>query len=299
VGKRDPTGQDRRRVGDRGKPLAGKSRLNRLELRTDDPAQDGVYKKIAVNGEAVDRLFVELYVQAQEHRPEQVLLDLDATDDPLHGQQEGRFFHGYYGHYCYLPLYIFSDDHLLSARLPEANQDPSVGALEDVKRVVGQLRERWPAVPILLRGDAGFAGEEIMTWCEQNQVEYIFGLAKNARFLAQIEKPMEPAQVIFEMTGRAARVFSEFFYQPRESWSRARRVVAKAEHLEKGANPRFIVTSLGGWEAEARPLYEQTYCARGEMENRIKEQQLDLFADRTSAHQLKSNQLRLWFSSVA
>ena len=299
IGKPDPTGQTRRREVDRGKPLAGKSTLNRLELRSDDPQQDGPYKKIAVAAQCVERFFVDLFLQAHHQPPTSLILDLDATDDPLHGQQEGRFFHGYYREYCYLPLYIFCGDFLLCARLREANQDQSAGALDEIKRIVQQIRAEWPDVQILLRGDSGFAREEIMSWCEQHEVDYVFGLAKNVRLLAYIKKQMEQARLRYEMTGRAARVFTDFYYQTRESWSRERRVIAKAEYLEKGANPRFVVTSLGWWESEAQALYEKIYCGRGEMENRIKEQQLDLFADRTSATRMKANQLRLWFSSVA
>lgn len=299
VGKSDPTGKDRRRSSDRGKAMAGKSTLNRLELRTDDPKLDAAYKKISANGEAIDRYFVDVFLQGYEEAPETIILDLDATDDRIHGNQEGRFFHGYYGDYCYLPLYIFCGDSLLCARLRQSNIDQSAGSVDELKRIVGQIRKRWPKVEIVLRADSGFCRDEIMTWCEANSVEYVFGLAKNKRLLALIEKPMEQAKLQYEITGKASRVFTDFYYRTLDSWNRARRVVAKAEHLDKGSNPRFIVTSLGWGEAEARPLYEQTYCARGEMENRIKEQQLELFADRTSTSRMKSNQLRLWFSSVA
>jgi Transposase DDE domain group 1 len=283
----------------RGKAMAGKSTLNRLELRTDDPKLDAAYKKISANHEAIDRYFVNVFLQGHEEAPERIILDLDATDDRIHGNQEGRFFHGYYGDYCYLPLYIFCGDSLLCARLRKSDIDQSAGSVDELKRIVGQIRERWPKVQIVLRADSGFCRDEIMTWCEANSVDYVFGLAKNKRLLALIEKPMEQAQLQYEITGKASRVFTDFYYRTLDTWNRARRVVAKAEHLEKGSNPRFIVTSLGWWDADARPLYEQTYCARGEMENRIKEQQLELFADRTSTSRMKSNQLRLWFSSVA
>jgi hypothetical protein len=299
VGKTDPGGEQRRRGQDRGAALAGKSTLNRLELRSDNAAQDGKYKKIAVDNSEVDKLFVNLFIQAQVDEPKRIILDLDATDDPLHGAQEGRFFHGYYGGYCYLPLYIFAGDFLLCARLRPANIDGSAGALDEVKRIVKQLREQWPAVEIWLRADSGFAREEIMVWCEDNGVEYVFGLAQNARLREEIARQLEQARLGYEITGRACRVFADFYYQTLHSWSRRRRVIGKAEHLEKGANPRFIVTSLNWAESEARALYEKIYCARGEMENRIKEQQLELFADRTSAATMKANQLRLWFSSVA
>ena len=300
VGKIDPEGQERRREADRGAALAGKSTLNRLELRSDDPAKDGRYKKIALDEQKVDDFFIDVFVQAHEEAPKLIVIDLDATDDPLHGAQEGRFFHGYYREYCYLPLYLFCGDFLLCARLRTADKRPASGALDEIKRIVKRVRERWPEVGIWLRGDSDFSRDEIMTWCEQTEgVEYLFGQAKNQRLEKLLEAEMVEAKKEFEATGRAARVFGDFQYQTLESWSRERRVVGKAEHLEKGANPRFVVTSLSREECPAQSLYEDHYCARGEMENRIKEQQLELFADRTSTHYLKSNQLRLWLSSVA
>ena len=301
VGKSDPEGLERRRLADRGKALAGKSTLNRLELRTDDPIQDGRYKKISVSAEKVDEFFIQVFLQAHSKAPEMIILDLDTTDDQLHGRQEGRFFHGYYGGYCYLPLYIFCGDFLLCARLRTADKQPAEGALEEVKRIVQSLRKHWPGVQILLRGDSAFSRESIMAWCEDpaNEVKYLFGQARNQRLEKMLAPEMAQAKKLFEETGKAARVFAELEYQTLDSWSCARRVVGKAEHLEKGANPRFVVTNLNREEFPAQPLYEKHYCARGEMENRIKEQQLELFADRTSTHHLKSNQLRLWFSSVA
>ena len=296
--KPDPTGESRARERDRGKALAGKSTLNRLELTPAEVKDEERYKKIALDLEAVDRLLVEIFLEAHAVPPAEVVLDLDATDDPLHGQQEGRFFHGYYGHYCYLPLYIFSGDHLLCARLRPSNIDASAGCVEEVARIVAEIRQSWPEVRITLRGDSGFCREALMSWCEQEGVDYVLGLAKNERLKAEIAGEQEEAAAEFQATGQPARVFKEFPYQTRESWSRARRVVAKAEHLEKGSNPRFVVTSLGAKAWEARRLYEELYCARGEMENRIKEQ-LMLFADRTSTAFLRSNQIRLYFSSVA
>jgi Transposase DDE domain group 1 len=299
VGKRDPIGEDRRRETDRGSALAGKSTLNRLELRSDDPQKDGRYKKIAIDATKVEELFVKIFLQAHDQAPEFVIFDLDATDDPLHGHQEGRFFHGYYRNYCYLPLYIFCGDFLLSARLRQSNQDQSVGALDEIKRIITQVRESWPEVRIILRGDCGFSRDEMMTWCEgQKKIDYVFGQAKNERLLKLLNAEMEQAKKQFEATGLASRVFGEKRYQTLESWSCERRVVGKAEHLEKGANPRFVVTSLKAEQYDARALYEDLYCARGEMENRIKEQQLELFADRTSTKYLQSNQTRLWFSSI-
>ena len=296
--KPDPTGESRARERDQGKALAGKSTLNRLELTGEAVSEEERYKKIAMDQAAVDRLLVDVFLQAHREPPQEIVLDLDATDDPVHGNQEGRFFHGYYGHYCSLPRYIFCRDFLLGARLRPSNIDASAGSREELERIVTQIRQAWPEVKITLRGDAGFCREELMVWCEQNRVNYVLGLAKNERLKAAIAPDLEQAAAAYAATGQAARVFQEFTYQTRESWSRARRVIAKAEHLEKGSNPRFVVTSLSPQVWEARALYEELYCARGEMENRIKEQ-LSLFADRTSTAFLRSNQVRLYFSSVA
>jgi hypothetical protein len=298
-GKADLEGRQRRRAQDCGQAGAGKSTLNRLELTPAEADASARYKKIVMDEKAVDALLVDLYIQAQPRQPKRIVIDLDATDDPVHGEQEGRFFHGYYGHYCYLPLYIFIEDHLVCARLRPSNIDASAGALEEIQRIVAELRRVWPEVPIVLRGDSGFCRDPILDWCEQNRIDYVFGLAKNQRLVKAIGKPLRQAQQEYTRTGQAARVFVEFRYRTRKSWSRKRRVIAKAEYLEKGANPRFVVTSLGPDQLEARELYENLYCARGEMENRIKEQQLGLFADRTSTAFLRSNQLRLYCSSIA
>ena len=299
IGKVDPTGRDRVRARDVGKALAGKSTLNRLELTTEEAGPDSRYKKIVLNGSAVDEVLVEVFLQAHTRAPERFVLDLDATDDPLHGQQEERFFHGYYGCYCYLPLYVFCGEHLLCARLRRSNIDASAGAREEVQRIVGQIRERWPHVRILLRADSGFAREALMAWCEEHGVDYLFGLAKNERLRRALGQQLRQAQQQCERTGQPARVFRDFTYRTRKSWSRKRRVVGKAEHLSGKSNPRFVVTSLSAEQWDARALYEDLYCARGDMENRIKEQQLYLFADRTSAATMRANQIRLWFSSVA
>jgi hypothetical protein len=299
VGKADPTGQDRRRGCDRGRPLAGKSTINRLELADPEKAREHRYHRIVCNSEAVDRFFVDVFLDAHETPPAEIILDLDATDDPIHGEQEGRFFHGYYGCYCYMPLYIFAGSHLLLARLRPSNIDASAGALDEVRRIVSQIRGRWPEVRIILRGDSGFARNDIMTWCEDSGVHYIFGLQKNARLCAAIERQLRKSQRRYHQTKKASRRFRDFRYRTLNSWDRSRRVVGKAEYLSKGANPRFVVTSLCTDEYDARNLYEKLYCARGDMENRIKEQQLDLFADRTSTSWMRSNQLRLWISSVA
>lgn len=276
-------------------PLAGKSTLNRLE-RTVGP---GRYHKIGHRPEAIEALFTELFLDAHAVAPERIVLDLDATDDPVHGQQEGRFFHGYYGHHCYLPLYIFCGKHLLVARLRRSNIDAAAGSVEEIERVIGQIRHRWPRVQILLRADSGFARDALMSWCEAHGVDYVFGLARNSRLEALLAPQLQEAQRLCAEQGKAARLFKEFSYRTLDSWSTARRVVGKAEYLPAGPNPRFIVTSLPATAWEARALYEELYCARGDMENRIKEQQLDLFADRTSTATMRANQLRLWFASMA
>jgi hypothetical protein len=299
VGKADPTGKTRPRHRDRGKPLAGKSTLNRLELTPVGADSDSRYKKITCHTHAVERLLVTLFLQAHPAPPKQIVLDVDATDDPIHGHQLGRFFHGYYKNYCYLPLYIFCGDHPLCARLRPADIDASAGALKQLQRIVAQIRAAWPEVQITIRGDSGFCRDPIMTWCERNGVDYLLGMAQNKRLLALITAEQEQARLEFERTKEAARVFAELRYRTLESWSCERRVVAKAEHLAKGANPRFVVTSLGAEVRAAQVLYEEDYCGRGEAENRIKEQQLHLFADRTSAETMRANQIRLFFSSIA
>ena len=281
-----------------GEVLAGKSTLNRLELTPATASAKARYKKIVADHAAVDRLFVDVFLAAHPQAPQQIILDLDATDDPLHGNQEGGFFHGYYGHYCYLPLYIFCGEFLLGARLRPSNIDASAGSVEELQRIVKQIRAAWPKVRILVRADSGFCREELMAWCEAEGVDYVLGLAKNERLKAQIKKELTKAERQYQETRRAARIFKEFYYKTRKSWSVQRRVVAKAEHLEKGENPRFVVTSLTAEEWPASALYEELYCGRGDMENRIKEQ-LMLFADRTSTAYLRSNQLRLYFSSMA
>jgi hypothetical protein len=278
-------------------PAAGKSTLNRLELSCPEPSR---YKKISYVAEAVEALLVELFLEAHAAAPDEIVLDLDATDDPLHGAQEGRFFHGYYGNYCYLPLYITCGDHLLAAKLRPSNIDAAAGAREEVARIVRQIRRRWPKVRIVLRADSGFAREALMAWCEDAGVDYLFGLARNVRLAEEIAAELDEARAACEADqGRPARRFRDFMWITRKTWSRRRRVVAKAEWTQGEANPRFVVTSLPAHAWPARSLYEDLYCARGDMENRIKECQLDLFADRTSSHTLRANQLRLWLASFA
>ncbi len=277
-------------------PVAGKSTLNRLELGRPAPTR---YHKISHDGAMIEALLVDLFVEAHCNPPKQIILDIDATDDPLHGHQEGRFFHGYYDCYCYLLLYVFCGRHLLAAKLRQADIDASAGALEEIARIVARIRASWPNVRILLRADSGFAREALMAWCEANRVDYLFGLARNSRLAAMIESELAAAKSAAEASGKSARRFKEFPWSTLDSWSRERRVVAKAEWTQGEANPRFVVTSLKPEEAGARRLYEKLYCARGDMENRIKECQLDLFADRTSAATMRANQLRLWFASFA
>jgi Transposase DDE domain group 1 len=277
-------------------PVAGKSTLNRLELSRLEPTR---YHKISHNPIAIKRLLVDQFLEAHERAPSEIILDLDATDDPVHGEQEGRFFHGYYDCYCYLPLYVFCGRHLLAAKLRSASIDAAAGAVDEVARIIAQIRLRWPHVRILVRADSGFAREELMAWCEANGVQFLFGLAQNDRLIAEIASELARAETKSRRTGKPARYFKDFRWTTRRSWSRERRVVAKAEFTGGEANPRFVVTSLKRAECKPRYLYERLYCARGEMENRIKECQLDLYADRTSAATMRANQLRLWFASMA
>src|SRR3954447_25978744 len=279
-------------------PLAGKSTLNRLEhAPSGEPSR---YHKIGHEAAAIEAVFVDLFLDAFGAKPPRdIILDLDATDDPIHGHQEGRFFHGYHDRYRYLPLYIFCGRHLLAAKLRRSNIDASAGAAEEVQRIVGQIRARWPRVKIVLRADAGFAREALMLWCEQNRVDFVFGLARNGRLETRIAAALQEARTMVEATGRPARVFRDFLWSTKESWARRRRVIAKAEWTRDEANPRFLVTSLKPDRWAARALYEDLCCARGEMENRIKECQGDLFADRTSAASMRANQLRLSFASMA
>jgi Transposase DDE domain group 1 len=299
VGKKDPTGNDRRRKRDRGHPLAAHATLNRLELTPPDANESSRYHKIVYDPRAIDDLYVDAFLRAHAQAPARIVLDLDATDDPLHGEQEGRFFHGYYGSYCYLPLYIFCGDFLLCARLRRSNIDASAGSVEELERIVVRIRSRWPEVEIWIRADSGFAREAIMSWCDQNRVQYVLGLARNARLQATIEGEMAEAKWRHEQSGKPERIFKDFSYQTHKTWTRSRRVVGKAEWLPGKENPRFVVTSLSKEELEAAELYEKFYCARGDMENRIKEQQLGMFADRTSSHTMRANQLRLYFASMA
>lgn len=298
VGKKDPLGHDRP-GRDKGKPLAGKSTLNRLELTPVRANADSRYKKIVAHLDAMQAFFVQAFVQQYIVPPSRIVLDVDATDFALHGHQLGRFFHGYYDEHCYLPLYIFCGDFPLLALLRPANLDEPVGLLKHLKRIVASLREAWPNVQILVRGDSGFCREHLMRWCEENGVDFLFGLAKNQRLLRILGGEMQQAKQLFAATNLPARVFKDFTYKTRKTWSRERRVIGKAEHLAKGENPRFVVTSLCLAAFDAQTLYEQEYCARGNMENRIKEKKLFLFADRVSCQTMRANQVRLCLSTVA
>jgi hypothetical protein len=295
AGKEDLTGESRERERDQGHALAASSTLNRLELTPPEADETHRYKKIVYAAEAMDRLLVEAFLEAHDEPPCQIVLDLDATDDPLHGHQEGRFFHGYYRCYCYLPLYIFCGGFPLCARQRTSGIDGAAGSKDEVIRIVNQIRERWPRVHIVLRADSGFAREELMAWCEQNSVDFVFGLARNSRLVNKLRHEFER----LEQRPELERLFRDFRYRTLDSWSRTRRVVGKAEHTGDKENPRFVVTSLRKKDVEARELYEKLYCARGDMENRIKEQQLAMFADRTSTHTMRANQLRLYFSTFA
>ena len=292
AGKTNPAPQE-------GFALAGKSTLNRFELTPVGANEESRYKKIVARHRDIEKFFVDAFLQVHSHTPKRIVLDLDATDDPLHGHQLGRFFHGYYKSYCYLPLYIFCGSHLLCAKLRPSNIDGAAGSVRQLERIVSQIRTRWPKVQIVIRGDSGFCRDNLMSWCESNQVQYVLGLAKNSRLKRILGKELHEAKQLYQATGEAARVYKDFDYRTQKSWSSQRRVIGKAEHLAKGENPRFVVTTLPRDEYDATAVYEQEYCARGDMENRIKEQQLYLFADRTSASTMRANQLRLWLSSVA
>lgn len=297
-GKADPLGEGRVRARDKGHALAGKSTLNRLELTPSDADASSRYKKIVYDADKIEAFFVDAFLDAHPQALDELILDVDATDDPLHGDQEGRFFHGYYRCYCYLPLYVTCGDFVLAAKLRTSDRDGASGATEEMARIVERIRSRWPEVKITIRGDSGFAREELMAWCEKNGVDYVLGLAKNSRLQAEIGEELEAAKGLSEATGEAVRLFKDFRYRTLKSWSRERRVVGKAEYIPGKSNPRFVVTSLSAGDVGARALYEDVYCARGEMENRIKEQ-MELFSDRTSTATMRANQLRLWFSTLA
>jgi hypothetical protein len=280
-------------------PLAGKSTLNRMELGAG--AKDR-YKKITFWKDGVDELLVKIFIESYQSAPAEIILDVDTTDLPLHGKQEGRFFHGYYDSYCYLPLYVFCGEQILGARLRESNHDASFGCLQEIERIVGQIRTAWPTVRIILRGDSGFCRNVLMSWCENHNVDFVFGMARNQKLRKIIGAEMHQATQQWRQTGKPARVFSEFGYQTKKTkkggWERERRVAVKAEHIDGKENPRFVVTSLSKEQWSAQELYEKLYCARGDMENRIKEQ-FSLFADRVSTETMRANQMRVYLSTMA
>ena len=308
VDKADLLGQQRAHPDQQGKPLASAPTLNRLEITNTHP--DSRYHKIVADHDAIERLLLQRGAMTLPKETREVVVDLDATGSLVHGMQEGRFFQGYYGDYCYLPLYAFVGDVPLWAQLRTADRDAADGAVEALAKIVAAIRQRCPQARIIVRGDGGFCREEIMAWCESQRpvVYYCLGLARNDRLIAALGAALFRARADACLRGGTARVFTEFEYRTLDSWSRARRVIGKAEVVRGEDNPRFVVTNLPreGWAGEAptdrfapQPCYEQLYCARGEMENRIKEQQLDLFGARTSTHWLASNQLRLWLSTFA
>ena len=304
-GNRDPHGQHRRNKPAReaGRALAGHSTLDRLELTPEAVDWSDAkrrYYKLVHHPDRIEQFFVDVFLEQFRHAPAELVLDFDPTDILLHGEQEGRFFHGYYGDYCYLPMYVFCGDHLLATRLRTSKCDASAGTLELFQYLVERIRARFPHTRIIIRGDSAFARNALMDYCETGEnLYYLFGLAKNKRLKRAVALQQYEAKQAFLATGQSARVYTEFRYRTLDSWSRARRVIAKAEHLAKGANPRFIVTNLPGHEVQSRELYEGRYCPRGDMENRIKECQLDMFADRTSSHFFRANQVRLWLSALA
>lgn len=299
VGKVDPEGRCRRQQKDRGQPLASSSTLGRVERTKEDANEKTRYEKVVCDIEALGEVFIQTFIESFESPPWMLILDLDPSDIELHGEQEQRFYHGYYRHYCYLPMYLYCGQYPLAALLRPSNIDGALGAVEFLQPLVDKLRSVWPNVQIIIRGDSGFCREELMAWCEEKGVDYVLGIARNSRLEAKIAKQMERARREHLQTKRPARRFRSFSYRTLKSWSCNRRVIGKAEYLSKGSNPRFVVTSLPAREYEKRYMYEELYCARGEMENRIKEQQLDLFGDRASCHTFRGNEIRLWFSMAA
>jgi hypothetical protein len=298
VGKRDPQGEHRRCGKDRGVGAASASTLGRIERTKPDANSTTRYEKVVCGFDLLRRTFVQVFIDSFEQPPERLILDVDPTDLELHGNQEQRFFHGYYGHYCYLPMYLFCGDYPLAVKLRPSNIDASRGVVDLLAPVVEQIREAFPEVHLIIRADSGFCREELMSWCEQHGVDYVLGVARNSRLQDALQMQMEQARREHLRTGRPARRFRDFRYRTVKTWSRARRVVGKAEYMNQGANPRFVVTSLSSRQYEKRYLYEELYCARGEMENRIKEQ-LELFADRASCHTFRGNEIRLWWSMAA
>lgn len=290
-GKADPFG-----TGRGGVPLASPATLNRLELARAEVDPNRRDLKLVHQPEAIEDLLVDLFLDEVGSPPEQVVLDVDATNVELHGQQEGTHYHGYYDQYCYLPIYIFCGHHLLAAKLQTSDQGEVPTALTELQRVVAHVRERWPEVPVLIRGDGAYSHDSLMSWCELEGVDFVLGMPKNKRLNREVADEQAKMAEVTKETGEPARCYRSFQYETLKSWSRKRRVIAKVEQLADKANPRFVVTSL---DLDAQQLYEVVYCARGDAENRIKEQQLGLFADRASSHTQRGNQLRIWLSAIA
>ena len=308
VGKTDVLGSKRKRTGHHGAALGSRSTLNRLEFALKAEAAENRYCRVAADKGAIEDLFVDLFLDSFEEAPEQIVLDFDHTDNPLHGQQEGRFFSGYYREYCYLPLYVFCGRHLLCAKLRPTSTGTQEESLEVLQYLVERIRNRWSKVEIVFRADGYFSSEPLMTWCEANEVDYVIGYRRNPRVQRELEDVFaemeaEREKELADADGAVAfqesvRRFKSFQYRTLKSWDRDRRMIGKAELTPKGRNPRFVVTSLDE-SHDSRMIYEEIYCARGECENRIKEQQLDLFSTRTSGHLIHVNQMRLWFSGLA
>jgi len=304
AGKLDPLAA-KRAERDQGKALAGAATLNRLELGNEKTSR---CHKISHDPAQIPAHLLRCGVRSLAKETEEVILDFDASDDPLHGHQEGRFFHGYYRAYCYLPLFCFVGEIPLWAQLRTADRDASDGTIEALEQIVAEVRRRLPRARIIVRGDSGFCRESILAWCEENGIFYVVGLARNERLQELLEPALACARARHCLCGgSSSRVFAELRYQTLKTWSRERRVIGKAEVTPQGDNPRFIVTNLpaegfgpeDGERFTAAPLYEELYCGRGEMENQIKQLQLDLQANRMSTHHLGSNQLRLWLSTFA
>ena len=306
LGHDDPAGSSRKKKSDIGAALASPHTLGRLELGNRELEKPSRYQKITCDFDKIERTITDISLDLLEREgvPNRLIIDVDSTDDIVHGKQEGGKFHAYYDNTCYTPLYFFINDHLIVSELRTIKPEPACGVIAHLERIVPILKKKFPGTEILLRGDSGFCRREIMEWCEaeKNRIYYLLGLAKNNILNGIISREMAVAKGLhaYEESEEPGRVFTEFYYTTKSgSWDgKRRRIIAKAEYLDKGPNPRFVVTNYPDTKYEAKELYEITYCGRGEMENRIKEQQLCLFADRTSSHFMKANNLRLWFSSI-
>ena len=298
-GKEEPDGSGRRQESDQGEPLANAATLNRLEQGVVQAAPDERYHKIECDLQKLRWKLVDLWISLRDQPPESVIIDLDATDVPLHGDQEQKFYHGYYGHYCYLPLYVFAGSWLVGSLLRFSGQDASADCLDTLELLVDTIEDRWPECDVMIRADSGFARNRIMTWCEARDIDYVLGLAQNERLRDRIDDPMAQAAEKYAETDEPVRMYREFRYETQDSWSKKRRTIAKVEYLHGEPNPRFVVTSLSSDEAGPKTVYEDLYCQRGEVENRIKECQLGLFADRTSSTSMDVNQLRVYLASAA